>query len=91
LSPCLPWAEERLAVAAAEQEGEALQVVAELGDVRGGVAGELFQGGGEAGGVAGQPAGEELQHFGELGCVTGVEVYLGHGFTGFRGGWRGPF
>jgi hypothetical protein len=38
------WAEELLAVAAAEQEDEALQVVGQLGQAVGGVADELGQG-----------------------------------------------
>jgi hypothetical protein len=50
-----------LAVAAAEQEEEALQVAAEVLEAVGGVACEFFQGGGQAGGVTSQPAGEELE------------------------------
>jgi len=53
--PSLSGAEERLAVAAAEEKDEPLQVLVQLGDVIGGVADEIGQGGGEAGGVAGQP------------------------------------
>jgi hypothetical protein len=54
-------AEQGLAVVAAEQEDEPVQVLAQLADVVGGVADELFQRGAEAGGVAGQPLAEELQ------------------------------
>jgi hypothetical protein len=51
------WAEELLTVAAAEQEDEAFQVLAQLGQAVGGVANELFQGCGEAGGSrASQPS-----------------------------------
>src|SRR5215470_1376001 len=60
-------AEQGLAVAAAEQEGEPFQVLTQLGDAVGGVADEFFQRCGEAGGVAGEPLAEELQHFGEFG------------------------
>src|SRR5262249_21344616 len=55
-------AEQGLAVAAAEQEDEPLQVAAQFVQAVGGVADELCQGGGQAGGVAGQPLAEELQH-----------------------------
>jgi hypothetical protein len=54
-------AEQGLAVIAAEQEDEPVQVLPQLGDVVCGVADELFQRGAEAGGVAGQPLAEELQ------------------------------
>ena len=37
------WAEEGLAVAAAEQEDEPFQVLVQLGNPVGGVAGEVFQ------------------------------------------------
>src|SRR5258707_460211 len=57
-------AEQVLAVAAAEQEGEPVQVVAQLLDAVGRVAGKLFQGRGQAAGVAGEPVAEELQHLG---------------------------
>ena len=83
MSPSLSWAKERLAVAAAKQEDEPLQVLAQLREAVGGVADELFQRGTEAGGVAGQSAAEELQHFGELGGVGDLEPYFGHGFTAF--------
>jgi hypothetical protein len=69
---------QRLAVAATEQEDEPLQVLAQLADVIGGVAGELCQRGGQAGGVAVKPAGEELQHFREFGGVGSVKPYFGH-------------
>ena len=60
--PGEPWsrAEGLLAVAAAEQEDEPLQVAVQLLDAVGGVAGEFFQRCGEAGGVAGEPLAEEL-------------------------------
>src|SRR5712691_10784134 len=45
------WAEELLAVAAAEQEDEPLQVLAQLRNPVGAVAGELFQRGAKAAGV----------------------------------------
>ena len=64
-------AEQGLAVAAAEQEDEPLQVAAQLGQAVGGVADELCQGVAQAGGVAGQPLAEELQQLGELGRVDG--------------------
>jgi hypothetical protein len=48
-----------------EQQGEPVQVLAQLGVAVGGVADELFQGCGQAGGVAGQPLAEELQDFGK--------------------------
>lgn len=83
-------AEQRLAVAATEQEDEPFQVPAQLADVIGGVADELFQRGGQAGGVAVEPAGEELQHFGEFGGAGSAELYFGHGITGFRCWWRRP-
>jgi hypothetical protein len=44
-------AEEGLAVAAAEQEDEPFQVLAQLGEAVGGVADELVEGGGQASGV----------------------------------------
>jgi hypothetical protein len=45
------WTEELLAVAAAEQEGEPLQVAAQFAQAVGGVADELCQGGAEAAGI----------------------------------------
>ena len=45
---CLVRAEQGLAVVAAEQEGEPVQVLAQLAGVVGGVADELPQGGAEA-------------------------------------------
>jgi hypothetical protein len=48
------WAEEWLTVAAAEQEDESFQILAQLADAIGGMAGELFEGGAEAAGVTGQ-------------------------------------
>jgi hypothetical protein len=65
-------AEQGLAVAAAEQEDEPLQVASQLGQAVGGVADELCQGVAQAGGVAGQPLAEELQQLGELGRVDDV-------------------
>lgn len=49
----------RLAVAAAEQEVEAVQVIAQLGGAVGGMAGEAGQRCAGAGGIAGEPVGEE--------------------------------
>jgi len=43
LNRSLSWAEQRLAVAVAEQEDKALHVLAQLGDVIGDMADELFQ------------------------------------------------
>ena len=51
MSLSLSWAKERLAVAAAEQEDKAVQVLAQLVDVIGGMADEFFQRCGEAAGV----------------------------------------
>jgi hypothetical protein len=51
---CRAGAEQGLAVAAAEQEDEPLQVITQLGQAVGGVADELCQGVAQAGGVAGQ-------------------------------------
>jgi hypothetical protein len=59
-------AEQGLAVVAAEQEGEPVQILAQLAGVVCGVTGELFQGRAEAAPVAGQPPAEELQQLGEL-------------------------
>src|SRR5215472_5423648 len=59
------WAEELLAVAAAEQEDEPLQVATQFAQAVGGVADELAQAGGQAVRVAGQPFAEELQHLRE--------------------------
>jgi hypothetical protein len=67
-----------LAVVAAEQEGEPVQVLAQFADVVGGVADELLQGGAEAAPVAGQPLAEELQQLGELGRVYDVQPEFGH-------------
>src|SRR5215469_2109318 len=50
------WAEEGFALAAADQEGEPLQVAARFAQAVGGVAGELCQGGGQAAWVLGQLA-----------------------------------
>src|SRR5215467_294777 len=72
-------AERGLAVAAAEQEDEPLQVITQVGRAVGGVADELCQGGAQAVGVAGQPLAEELQHLGQLASVGGVELDIGHG------------
>src|SRR6266700_22060 len=65
-------------VIAAEQEGEPVQVLAQLADVVCGVTDELSQGGAEAPPIAGQPLAEELQQLGELGRVHGIEPDLGH-------------
>ena len=54
------WAEELLAVAAAEQEDEPLQVTVQFVQAVGGVANELCQRGAEAAGVTVQPFAEEL-------------------------------
>ena len=70
---CRVVAEQGLAVVAAEQEGEPVQILAQLADVVGGVADELFQGGAEAARIAGQPPAEELQQLGELGRVHDIE------------------
>jgi hypothetical protein len=76
---------ELLAVAAAEQEDEPLQVTAQFVQAVGGVANELCQRGAGAVGVTVQPLAEKLQHLGEFG---GVEL-VGHGgslsFLGERG------
>ena len=82
------WAEEGFAIAAAEQEGKALQVLAQLRDAVGGMADELFQRWAQAAGVAGQPLAEELQQFRELSRVGDVKFNFGHGVTAFLGGWR---
>jgi len=63
-------AEERCAVVVAEQEAEAVQVLAQLAGAVGGVAGEVFQRCAKAGGVTGQPAAEELQQLSELGGIA---------------------
>ena len=55
-----------LAVAAAEQQDEPFQVLAQLADAIGGMTHEVVQGG-AAGGIAGQPAGEELQDLSKFG------------------------
>jgi hypothetical protein len=52
-SPGRAGAEQGLAVVAAEQEGEPVQVLAQLADVVGGMADELLQGGAEAPPIAG--------------------------------------
>ena len=54
-------AEQGLAVVAAEQEGEPVQVLAQLADVVCGVAHTVGQRGAEPAGVAGQLAAEESQ------------------------------
>jgi hypothetical protein len=56
-----------LAVAAAEQEDEPLQVGTQLAQAVGGVTDELCQRRTEAGRVASQPFTEESQHLGQLG------------------------
>ena len=71
-------AEQGLAVVAAEQEGEPVQILAQLADVVCGVTDELFQGGAEPAPVAGQPPAEELQQLGELGRIHDIEPDLGH-------------
>src|SRR5206468_2644320 len=90
-SLCRAGAEQGLAVAAAEQEDEPLQVAAQLGQAAGGVADELCQGVAQAGGVAGQPLAEELQQLGELGRVDDVQFHLRHGShcpSGVSRGWE---
>ena len=80
-SPCRASADRgrtAFTVVAAEQEGEPVQVLAQLADVVGGVADELPQGGAEAAGIAGQPACQELQQLGELGRVYDVQPKFGH-------------
>jgi hypothetical protein len=72
-------AEQRFAVAVAEQEDKALQVLAQLLDAVGGVADELVERGAQTGRVAGQPFAEELQHLRELGRLAGVQLEIGHG------------
>ena len=67
------------AVAAAEQEDEPLQVLAQLADAVGGMAYEVFQAGAKPGGIAGQPLAEELQQLGEFGGVDDVQFHLRHG------------
>jgi hypothetical protein len=89
-SLCRVRAGQGLAVVGAEQEGEPVQVLAQLAEVVCGVADELFRGGAEAAGIAGQPLGQELQQFGELGGVGSVEPYFEYGVTAFRDGLRGP-
>src|SRR5215470_2901324 len=72
-------AEQGLAVAAAEQEGEPFQVLTQLGDAVGGVADEFFQRCGQPGGVAGEPPAEELQHLGEFGASVTSSLTSGMG------------
>jgi hypothetical protein len=84
------WAERGLAVAAAEQQDEQLQVLAQLADVIGRVAGELFQGGGEAGGSrASQPL-RNCSISASSAASAASSLISGMGFTGFWGGWRRP-
>jgi hypothetical protein len=66
-------AEERLAVVAAEQEGEAIQVAAQVRGAVSGIADEAGQRYPEAVGVAAEPVAEELQELSELG-VSGHAV-----------------
>src|SRR5258708_2340125 len=70
--------EQVLAVVAAEQEDEAVQVVAQLRDAVGGVADALGEQGLQQR-FGGEPFAEEGQHLGELAGVVDVELYLGHG------------
>ena len=86
----LAWAEQFLAVGAAEEEGEAVQVLAELGRAVGGVADEVEQRCCEAGGVAGEPAGDELEGLGELDRVGGVDAGSRHGRRSGLLGGAGP-
>jgi hypothetical protein len=72
-SRCRVGVEQGLAVAAAEQEDEPLQVITQLGQAVGGVADELCQGVAQAGGVAGQPLAEELQQLSQFGRVDDVQ------------------
>jgi hypothetical protein len=69
--------EELLAVAAAEQEDEAVQVVAQLRDAVGGVADALGEQGLQPR-FGGKPFAEEGQNLGELAGVADVEFQLGH-------------
>ena len=62
-------ADQGLAVAAAGQEGEALQVIAQLVEAVGGMAGELFQRCGQADGIAGQPGPSQTGPMPELPCA----------------------
>lgn len=66
-----------IAVAAAEQEDEAVDVVAQVLDAVGGVADKLFQRCAEAAGVAGQPLTEEGHHLGEFSGIGGIEDHAG--------------
>jgi hypothetical protein len=73
------------AVALAEQEHEAVQVVAQLVEVVAVVSDE----GGEAVGeglslAAGQPVGEEAEQFGEFDGVAEFEADLGHVISSVR-------
>src|SRR6185437_9433215 len=71
-------AEQGLAVVAAEQEGEPVQVLAQLSGSVGRVADEGFQRDAEPVRVAGQPLADELQQLGELGRVYDVQPEFGH-------------
>jgi hypothetical protein len=63
--------------AAAGQEGEALQVIAQLVEAVGGMAGELFLRCGRTCAIAGQPAREKLLYFSEFGGIGFVKPYFG--------------
>ena len=64
------WVEERLAVAAAQQEDEAGQIVVQLLGAVGGVAGESFKRGLQVFAVAAESVAEELQYLGQFGGVS---------------------
>jgi hypothetical protein len=72
-----PGLEEVLAVVAAEQEGEAGEVIAEHLDAVCRAAGEAGQGRAKLAGVGREPVIRELQQFGELDGVGGVRLVLG--------------
>jgi hypothetical protein len=79
-------AEQGLAVVAAEQEREPVQVLAQLRGAVGGMADVVAQRGAEPVRVAGQPAGQELQQFGELERVDGVQSQVRRGVASFGAG-----
>jgi hypothetical protein len=71
--------EEKPAVVAAEEEGEAVQVGAESVQAVGGVADVGQERWGERGRVGGEPAGDELEGLGELErLAASLLAYIGH-------------
>lgn len=76
-SAALLAAEEVLAVAAAEEESEAVQVGAEGVRSVGGMADVCQERRGEGGRVGGEPAGDELEGLGEFDGVGGAVVPQG--------------